>query len=158
VRCSFWKKIKHYLFASLSGIMIQAILLFWMPNKYHKTEIPFLGYQNPKISLWSGMGSPVIAGVIFIVYKCLVVEFKKMVPWMSWISQKDRSKNTWGGVPMWLRALRTWHCHCSGSGCCCGVGSIPHPGTSTCCRGSQKQTKKDLEKWAYSDLIKEIHN
>ena len=28
-----------------------------------------------------------------------------------------------------------------GSGCCCGMGSIPGPGTSTCCRYGQKVNK-----------------
>ena len=38
--------------------------------------------------------------------------------------------------------LRIWHCHCSSSGHCCGVGSIPGLGTSTCCGHSQKQTSR----------------
>ena len=32
------------------------------------------------------------------------------------------------GVPLWLRGLRIWCCHC------CGPGLVPGPGTSTCCR------------------------
>ena len=38
---------------------------------------------------------------------------------------------------MWLRGLRIWHCHCSGSGCCCGAGLIPGQGPSTCRGGGQ---------------------
>ncbi len=30
---------------------------------------------------------------------------------------------------------------CCGLGCCCGTGSIPGPGTSTCHRCGQKQTE-----------------
>ena len=26
---------------------------------------------------------------------------------------------------MWHSGLRIWHCHCSGSGCCCGMGLMP---------------------------------
>ena len=26
---------------------------------------------------------------------------------------------------MWVSGLKIWCCHCSGLGCCCGVGSIP---------------------------------
>ena len=37
-----------------------------------------------------------------------------------------------GGVLLWHSQLSIWHCHCSGSGCCCGMGSIPCPGTFTC--------------------------
>ena len=29
------------------------------------------------------------------------------------------------GVPWWLSRLRIQHCHCCGSGCSCGSGSIP---------------------------------
>ena len=29
-------------------------------------------------------------------------------------------------VPWWLSRLRTWRCHCCGSGYCCGTGLIPN--------------------------------
>ena len=38
-----------------------------------------------------------------------------------------------------------WYCHCRGSGCCCGAGSIPGLGTFTCHKCSQK-TKGPYEK------------
>ena len=41
--------------------------------------------------------------------------------------------NPFEGVP-----LRNQCYHCSGSGCCCGTGSVPGPGTSTCHEHSQK--------------------
>ena len=41
-------------------------------------------------------------------------------------------------VPLWHSGLSTWHCHCRRSGCCCGTGSVPGPGTSTCCGYGQK--------------------
>ena len=34
------------------------------------------------------------------------------------------------GVLWWVSGLKIWHCYCCGSGCCCGMGSIPGPGTS----------------------------
>ena len=43
------------------------------------------------------------------------------------------------GVLLWLSGLRIWHCHCSSSGCCCGVGSIPSLGTSPSHRHGQKK-------------------
>lgn len=49
---------------------------------------------------------------------------------------------------LWLRGLSTWHCHCSGSGQGCCVGSIPglgrvlSSGTSACCLLSQKKNKQ----------------
>ena len=46
------------------------------------------------------------------------------------------------GVPWWLSELSIQHCHWCGSGCCCGTGSIPGPGISTCLRNSQKKEKK----------------
>lgn len=36
-------------------------------------------------------------------------------------------------VPTWCSWLRILHCHCYGSGYCCGVGQIPGLQTSTCC-------------------------
>lgn len=35
------------------------------------------------------------------------------------------------GVSWWCSELRTHHCHCSHSGCCCGMYSIPGLGNST---------------------------
>ena len=46
------------------------------------------------------------------------------------------------GVPRWHRKFRIQHCHCSGSGHCCGMGSVPGPGISACCRCSQKGKKR----------------
>ena len=34
------------------------------------------------------------------------------------------------GVPWWLNEWRIQYCHCCGSGCCYGAGSIPAPETS----------------------------
>ena len=47
---------------------------------------------------------------------------------------------------MWLIGLRIWCCHCSGSGCCCVVSSIPGQATSAChsCSTPQKITHKLL--------------
>ena len=45
------------------------------------------------------------------------------------------------GVPLWHHGLRIQHCHCSGSGQCHGMGLIPGPKTSTCCRLGQKNPK-----------------
>ena len=45
------------------------------------------------------------------------------------------------GVPVWCSRLRIWHCHCSGSGRWCGMGSIPGPGTSSCRRRGLKKKK-----------------
>ena len=54
------------------------------------------------------------------------------------------------GVPLGHSRLRIWCCHCRGSGCCCGMGSIPGPGTSTCHGQGQKKNRKVsvvLEGW-----------
>ena len=40
------------------------------------------------------------------------------------------------GVPWWLSGLRIWHCHC------CGSGSIPGQGTSSCLRCGKKKEKR----------------
>ena len=34
------------------------------------------------------------------------------------------------GVPWWPNGLSIQHCHCCDSDCCCGIGSVPGPGTS----------------------------
>ena len=49
------------------------------------------------------------------------------------------SNNMKKGVPLWCSRLRIQHCYCSSSSHCYGSGSIPDPGTSTCCRCSQKE-------------------
>ena len=46
------------------------------------------------------------------------------------------------GFPLWYSRLRAWHYYCSGLGFCCGVGSVPGPGTFTCCRHRRKKKKK----------------
>ena len=51
------------------------------------------------------------------------------------------------GVPLWLSRLKTQHCHCCGSGCCCGESSIPGPGERPHAMGaSKKQRKKKKER------------
>ena len=50
------------------------------------------------------------------------------------------------GVALRLSGLRIWQCHCSGSGCCCGVDLIPGPGISPCHRLYQKKRKKERRK------------
>ena len=42
--------------------------------------------------------------------------------------------------PLWHNRFRIRCCHCSSSGCCCGMGSIPGPIISTCCgRGAKNE-------------------
>ena len=55
-------------------------------------------------------------------------------------------RNEMFGISMWLRKLRIWYCHCCDLGFCCGVVSIPSPGTSTCFGYSQQKRKKEKEK------------
>ena len=61
-------------------------------------------------------------------------------------------EKVWLGVLLWYRVLRIQCCHCSNSGCCCGAGSIPGPGTSIChgCGQEKKNTVKNLEMFAMS--------
>lgn len=49
-------------------------------------------------------------------------------------------------VSWWLSGLRIRHCHCSGSGCCCGVDLIPGPGTFICCGRGQTPNKTNQQK------------
>ena len=51
------------------------------------------------------------------------------------------------GVPWWHSRLRIWYCHCCGLGCYCGMGSIPGPGTFTCCKGSQKSLLSNFKQY-----------
>lgn len=44
--------------------------------------------------------------------------------------------------PLWNSWLRISHCHCSGSGLCCGAGSVPDSGTSACWGHGHKKKKK----------------
>ena len=57
---------------------------------------------------------------------------------------------TWGrsspreapGDLLWCSRLGIQCCHCSGSGSCCSVDLVPHPGTSICCRCGWKHQQK----------------
>ena len=51
-------------------------------------------------------------------------------------------KKSGSGVPLWLSRLRIWHCYCHASGCSCGTGVIPGPGTSACRRYRLPPPKK----------------
>ena len=53
------------------------------------------------------------------------------------------------GVLCWPSGLRSWHSHCSGSGCCCGVGLIPGLRISACSGPGQKN-KESFSKIIYS--------
>lgn len=46
------------------------------------------------------------------------------------------------GVPLWGSWWRILHCHWGGSVCCCGLGSISNPGTTTCRGSGQKKEKR----------------
>ena len=61
---------------------------------------------------------------------------------MGKVAKKKKKKTA--GVPWWRSRLRTWHCHCSGSGHCCALGWIPGPGNSAC--GGCDPKKKKIEK------------
>ena len=41
--------------------------------------------------------------------------------------------------------LSIWHCHCSGSGYCCGAGSNSGPGNSACCGHRLKERKGKIQ-------------
>ena len=56
-------------------------------------------------------------------------------------------KNDDGGVPLWHRGLRNQHCHCSGSCCCGGMGSVPGPRNFQLQQVWPKQNKKQKTKW-----------
>ena len=45
-------------------------------------------------------------------------------------------------------------CHCRGSDCCCGTGSIASPGTSAHHGHGQKKKKKRKEKEAHKELVR----
>ena len=49
-----------------------------------------------------------------------------------YIYNKVNIKQFFVGILLQHGRLRIWYCHCRGSGCCCGAGSVPGPGTSIC--------------------------
>ena len=57
-------------------------------------------------------------------------------------------------VSWWLSGLSIQHYHCYGSGHCCGMGSIPGPGTSACHRHRQKFFKNCLMKLFSKTIIR----
>ena len=44
-------------------------------------------------------------------------------------------------VSLWYSRLSIQHCHCSSLGRCCGMGSIPGPGTAICQWGGDQKKK-----------------
>ena len=62
------------------------------------------------------------------------------------------------GVPLWSSRLRIQYCHCCGSGCCCGVGSIPGPRTFVFCRRSRNRQTKTKLKRAQMSIRKVLAN
>ena len=65
--------------------------------------------------------------------------FVRTQPW-HWGKKKKKKKEQDGLGGWWFGGLRTWHWHCCGSGCCCGAGSIPNPGTAGTPWAQPKQT------------------
>ena len=55
------------------------------------------------------------------------------ISWQMGTKVADEIKGSNQGLPLWCSGLRIQRCPCCSSGCCCGVGSIPSPGTSSCC-------------------------
>lgn len=67
---------------------------------------------------------------------CYIKGLKEELKWLYLI------KINGSGVPWWLIRFRIWHCYCFGLGGCCGVGSTPGLGISTCLGHGQKEGKK----------------
>ena len=58
-------------------------------------------------------------------------------------------------VPWWLSGLRIWHCHCYGSSCCCGAGSIPGQGIYAY-QGHTAKKKKKKKKATLKEKLRHI--
>ena len=61
---------------------------------------------------------------------------------------REGAPKSWGRIPWWCRGLRIWSYHC------CGEGSIPGPGNSTCHVRGQKQKQK---KWMHTHTHTHTH-
>lgn len=57
-------------------------------------------------------------------------------------SPKEKKKGKKFRTSLVVQWLRIQHSHCSFSGRCCGVDSVPRLRTSPCCRHGQKKRKK----------------
>ena len=63
--------------------------------------------------------------------------------------QRVHSARRTRGVSLWHGWLRIRHFYCRGEGCCCGEGSIPGLGASTCHGPSQKKKRERKRRtWA----------
>ena len=58
----------------------------------------------------------------------------------------------WRGALLWLRELRSSYCHCSGCGCCYGMGLLPGLGTFAGHGCGQKRKKENEEVWCFLHL------
>ena len=62
------------------------------------------------------------------------------------LSLLERFKSNTKGAAFWHSGLTIQCCHCNSSGCCCGMGLIPGPGTSICCKCGQRKEGRNKGK------------
>ena len=65
----------------------------------------------------------------------------------EWMSSPFLFPKLLPGVPLWHGRLRIWFCHCIVSGCYCGMGLIPGPGTSVC-QAAPPQNRTHFQMWS----------
>ena len=69
--------------------------------------------------------------------------------WKTKKTKKEKKKKKANlEVPWWYSSLRIQACHC------CGLGLIPGPRTSSCCRCGQKKKKKKKKKGQKKKYLK----
>ena len=95
-------------------------------------------------------------------FNCFRPQFAHRKEFVSHLARRMHSvnisqKKSIYGVPWWLSGLKIQCCPCSGLGHCCGVGLIPGPGTSICCRRGQKIKKKKKKQEHLLSSVAEQH-
>ena len=78
-------------------------------------------FWGRKVHMWDTFSFWPFCSIFYIILQAREFQELNVINFISLNTQ-------FGEFPLWLSRLRIWHCHC------CGMGSFPALGTSTCCR------------------------
>ena len=114
------------------------------------TLVPSLQHLSPGCctSILTGLPVSTFNSLWYMIYTGITGIYKKlksehdMLIFCLFSDPLFFSKQSGHGVLLWHNRLHIRCCHCSGLSHCCGAGSDPGWGTSTCCGYSQKTTTK----------------
>ena len=116
-------------------------VLTWIGVSWYFSLHPHIALFKMESHFWFGQQMPCLRGKTHGLGQCDVDKDPptNLISWYLWRSSEEQErwikplhiKITFYSNSLVVQWLRIWHCDYSSSGCCCGVDSIPGPGTST---------------------------